>query len=543
MEDFLPRLKKGKNPMKRFMAIATLLIIFSANAFQLTQEEKTSDLNQLVSTIKSGYGPLKYKKEILGIDVEKLQKKYKKLIKKTKSNSDFYYLLVQFVAEFHDGHFSARLPTDYGAHLNFTVNWVNGKVLINSINRSKLPQEKFPFEKGDEIIAVDGVETSKVLDHFTKFVGNGYHQTERAIAAYRIVNRPGNTVPVPSGKISLSIRRGSSALIERVELDWETYGTPLDEHESFGALEKEFTQEMNLDLLSIKSMFNPKLDPGFHCSGGTRIAIPKEATIIMKEPFVAYYHSTEKGNVGYLRIPHYSPRDQNGKPDFQLRFAQYRFAVDVLEKNTVGLIIDQDHNCGGSVSYLNQLVSLFMGQPYRPMQFTLLANKTEYLRYSNWLRTANPFTHDYQEAQRVADLIYNAWKAGDFMTPMTAIGGEELLFPNPVHYTKPILMLIDFWSGSGGDAFPSLMQGYGRAKLFGTRTMGLGGHIQSQPALNYSGIKIGMTKSLFYRPDGVAVENNGATPDIDYTITRDDFIYSFKNYQQAYLKELLKMLP
>ena len=51
-----------------------------------------------------------------------------------------------------------------------------------------------------------------------------------------------------------------------------------------------------------------------------------------------------------------------------------------------------------------------------------------------------------------------------------------------------------------------------------------------------------MTKSLFYRPDGVAVENHGAEPNIPYTITRDDFIYEYKGYQKAYLAALFEMI-
>ena len=103
-------------------------------------------------------------------------------------------------------------------------------------------------------------------------------------------------------------------------------------------------------------------------------------------------------------------------------------------------------------------------------------------------------------------------------------------------------MTIDELSGSGGDAFPSLMQGYGRAKLVGTRTMGAGGHVEQIPALYYSQISLNMTKSLFFRPDGVAVENNGAAPDFPYTITRDDFVYGYRNYFAFTLGKLFEQL-
>jgi C-terminal processing protease CtpA/Prc len=128
------------------------------------------------------------------------------------------------------------------------------------------------------------------------------------------------------------------------------------------------------------------------------------------------------------------------------------------------------------------------------------------------------------------------------MTALTSIDGQDLIQPNAVHYTKPIVMLIDEMSGSGGDAFPSLMKGYGRAKLVGTRTMGLGGHVVAQPALFYSQITPEMTKSLFYRPDGVAVENNGAVPDYPYTITRNDFMYKYVDYRNFYTDKIMQLV-
>ena len=137
-------------------------------------------------------------------------------------------------------------------------------------------------------------------------------------------------------------------------------------------------------------------------------------------------------------------------------------------------------------------------------------------------------------------LINCAWELGDYLTPKTSISGEDWIYPNRIHYTKPIVMLIDELAGSGGDAFPSLMGGYKRATLLGTRTWGLGGHVEELPPLYNSAINVRMTKSLFYRPDGTPVENNGAVPDVNYSITRDDYLYDYKNYQKFYLKTLLE---
>lgn len=538
------------NFVNRFALVAAVLASTMAagvanSANTLTQEQKLSDLDQMVSMVKSGYGPLKFKKDQLNIDVDILRAVYAQQIADTKTNAEFYYKLMNFIAEFHDGHFRATIETDLKASVPFDTDLVDGKVLIGEINRELLKEADFKFEKGDEVVAVNGVAIEEVLNHLQSYRGLGFSQSERRYAAMAVTVRDGKRMPVPSGEVIFKIRRGTSSTIQEAKLTWKVEGTALDEIDTpahLRALRRTRTPaSLNYDELSTFALMNevknPQTERTFRCSGTSRVAMPEGATSIMKEPFVAYYYPTDKGNFGYLRIPHYSPEDGN----YDKRFAQYEYAVSQLEKNTVGLIIDQDHNCGGSVEYLHRLVSLLMPTQFQPMQFQLLANKQEYLRFNQWVNEAAENTIEREEVTRVRDLIKTAWLGGEFMTPMTSISGETVRLPNAIHYTKPIVILIDEMSGSGGDAFPSMMKGFGRAKLVGTRTMGLGGHVVKQPALFYSQITPEMTKSLFYRPDGVPVENNGAVPDFDYTITRDDFTYGYNDYR-AFYENILKGL-
>jgi len=513
-------------------------------------EQKLSDLDQLVAVLKSGYGPLKYKKDKLNIDVDVLRAVYANEISQTQNTGEFYYSLLRFIAEFRDGHFRANIPTDTIATVPFETDLIEGKVLIDKINRELLPESTFSFQRGDEILAVNNVEIAAVLDDLQKYRGLGNPASERRMAAFSVTSRNGRRMPVPQGEVTFKIRRGTSQVVDEAKLTWKVTGTFFDEvtENPLAARLRRLSAEAhapgsNYDELSIRAIVedarHPEFERWFSCSGDTRTEIPKDATIIMKKPFMAYYHPTAKGNIGYLRIPHYSPEDGN----FALRFSQYEYAVSVLEENTVGLVIDQDHNCGGSVGYLHQLVSLFAESTFTPVQFRLLANKSEYLRYRNWATSPlSENTLSRKNAERVMKLINDSWLAGEFMTPMTAIDGNNSWLPNPVRYTKPVLILIDEMSGSGGDAFPALMQGIGRAKLLGSRTMGLGGHVVAQPALFYSQIVPEMTKSLFYRPDGTEIENNGAEPDIPYTPTRDDFLYKYRGYREFYVTQLLEML-
>lgn len=211
-------------------------------------------------------------------------------------------------------------------------------------------------------------------------------------------------------------------------------------------------------------------------------------------------------------------------------------------RKTVGLVIDQDHNCGGSVRYLERMLSLFINEPFEAVSFRFLATKLSFLDFRQWLDFIPENTFGRSQMEETVDLIEESWRSGDDMTPHTSFRGDALVFPNRVQYTKPIVVLIDEIAGSGGDAFPAMIQGHGGATLLGQRTSGLGGHIGSLPPLPFSGINVYLTKSLFFRPDGVAVENNGAVPDIEYTHSVSDSLNGFVKYREFYTQALLKKI-
>jgi hypothetical protein len=431
---------------------------------------------------------------------------------------------------------------------------VNGKVLIDVVDREKLSQAEFPFERGDEILSVDGQAIGDFISEMKRYVATGYDLTQDRIASWLVFRRPAALVPVPAKpEVEVEIRRGTSEIIEKVKLPWQDEGEGLDETKVADHLRplfkstSYFHQTKNrFDLLSSREipelyMGKRRMERSYMCSGGSRVEVPKDATKLIEEPFVAYYHPTAKGNVGYLRIPHYmwqKPDDENYAYKI---LDKYVYAIHELEKNTVGLIIDQDHNCGGSVEYLEALVSHFMDRPVEPLLFQLRATRQTYIDIKEWQQETATDTMTHKLIDANLKLVRETWEKGGFLTPKLGLASSVIL-PSPIRYSKPIVMTIDELSGSGGDAFPSLMKGYGRATLVGQRTSGLGGHVTAMPSLNNSAMKIQMTRSLFYRPDGVPVENNGAVPDVEYVITRDDFLYNYKGYQKFYLNVLFQQI-
>jgi len=101
--------------------------------------------------------------------------------------------------------------------------------------------------------------------------------------------------------------------------------------------------------------------------------------------------------------------------------------------------------------------------------------------------------------------LYNYWavRTGiDWQTPAIA-------------HVGPKVMLINGWSGSGGDAFPYYFKAAGVGPLIGTRTWGgLIGVSGSPPLIDGGGLTV--PTFSFYNPDGEwDVEGYGVDPDIE----------------------------
>lgn len=538
-----------------------LVVAFSSLALaqaELTMDQKLSDFQQLVNHIENSYGPKLYKEEQGIASLKELVPEYQEKIQATKNDESFYYTMIQFVAEFKDGHFGIRAPYTYTHSVPFSTDLVGGKILVSKIDKDKMEESDLKVEVGDEILSINGQVAEEVLSEVESYVSSGRTESSRRIASWLVLSRRASSMPGLSGEeVEVEIRKGDSKVIENGKVKLETKGEKslfsdeeVEKKLSFFSIFNEFNFFKNIEELSTKTMFSavPQqiLDRGFACNGISRVEKPKDATDVVTKPFTAFYYPTEKGNIGFLRVPHYSPRLQQGETGdaFKNRMEQYEYAVAELEKNTVALVIDQDHNCGGRVSYLEEFLGLFMMEPYSPTDFRFRASREEYVSWKAELDGASisKNTLDYVHWEKVVDLVKQTWIKGDYLTPLSSFSFHEKLLPKQIHYTKPILVLIDEVSGSGGDAFPSLIQGYGRAKLLGKATSGLGGHVVELPPLTYSRMTTRITKSLFYRPDGVPVENNGAVPDINYDITRADVMYGFKEYRTFFTEKVLEMV-
>jgi C-terminal processing protease CtpA/Prc len=121
--------------------------------------------------------------------------------------------------------------------------------------------------------------------------------------------------------------------------------------------------------------------------------------------------------------------------------------------------------------------------------------------------------------------------------------------PGRVRWTKPLLVLIDELSVSAGDLFPLLIKSNHLDTLFGQGTSGAGGNVEVVTQLPHSAVQLALTRGSFTvvdpsaaHPDERFVEDNGVTPDLEYSHTVADFRAGYVGYVEGFSKAAVEFL-
>ncbi len=250
-----------------------------------------------------------------------------------------------------------------------------------------------------------------------------------------------------------------------------------------------------------------------------------------------------------MRIPRY--RGGAYEVDIFARIIAY------LEKNTSALVIDQVNNPGGSVYYLYALTSLLTNEPLHTPKHRMTITQEDVafaLKYEQLFASIRSdddarsllgdsmdgYPMTYQTSQFMLNFfrfIINEWNNGRTLTQPYYLYGVDSINQHPqTRYTKPILVLVNRLCFSGGDFFPAILQDNKRVTLFGSKTAGAGGYVDTFYYANPFGIAdIDYTGSIAERIDNNPIENLGVTPDIYYDITENDLQTNYSGYVQAVL--------
>jgi len=550
------------------------LSILSLNP--LTESQKQQDFDQLISQVKGMYAPLQYKEKRFAFKFDEFSKKIKAQALKSKTDDEFYDAISTLVGKFKDGHISVSLPDHISkVGIPIFVTPVEDKVLVSTVDEEL---EDEGIAKGDEIISVDGVEPLKYLPLFTRYSSFANETSDKHLI-YHLFNRPSyftGSIKLDDGKVLSAIPTQPKAKIvfKRVDgssytrdLIWRTkkskssttefidspvatnvYSSSVAEFldtkislEHFGASEPFFVNSTTISSFNFRRIFVDESDK----LSLARFNLSPEN--IKKDVYAAIYRHENK-IILLIRQPGYSVSDiPNHIKTYQVILAQNESLADVL-------VIDQTHNPGGDTDYLEGFTSLFAKENFRSYTQFMNADRKWLTLIRDSYNKLDESKQQSEEGQRSLFIASAVEQAIDSNKPLTdapySFNGKNYIRPNEDYtWTKPILVLADELAGSCGDLFPMMMKRNKRAKIFGQRTMGLGGSVEPMEALTHSRVVVKLTRGLLvdYKEDGVYspedyIENNGVKPDYQHNITIEDFRDDYVGYVEAFSNKAIKQI-
>lgn len=498
------------------------------------------------------------------------------------------HLIKSFFNSAKDYHVGVNFYSTEEATLPFAVKRIGEKYYLSYVHRGRLPSDFFPFERGDEVLSFDGRPIAEVVNEIKREeLGGNTPATDQAFAELILTQRDGMRGDKMPHQESVEVSFLRNGVEESYFISWDHTSEQLLDPGSrassppkrkmmvAAALPKkrEIGELIRKEPILKKAMVAASW-PSFashrevdgeeiiheHSMGTKRSCLPSLGRKVWRNedyfsPFDAYIFEMEGGQrVGYVRIPHYLDGEEGA-----MSFAAI---LSFFEEATDGLVIDQLNNPGGSVFYLYALASMLIGEGESlpvPMHRIALTQEEvfsaltilpliegiadDYEARDLLGETLDGYPVDYSIVEGVARFcrqVIQEWNAGHILTePMPLFGVSEITSYPYVHYTKPIVILINQLDFSGGDFFPAILQDSGRAVLFGERTAGAGGFVIPTTFFNQLGIAgFQLTGSLAERPNGDPIENLGVNPDVVYSLTERDIRENYREYTAALHKVL-----
>jgi hypothetical protein len=547
------------------LILSLALLAFLAPAQNLTPEQRADDLKMLAALYAKQYGPYEWKRDVIGFDLYNLRP-WLKRAEAVSDDIEFLDLLVEYVASLDDAHDVVSFPFTFSASLGFTADLYGGRALIDSISRAQLPASRYPFAIGDELVSVDGIPVAEWIERLRKYSIAANPRSTARNAVARITTRPQSRIPWAHriGDTAEVVIRHASGEERAYTIPWSKSGMPVTEGgplpspfgraASQGRAASVFEYEDSLEpwqrplaeLLEARiddtslAVINPGLRPVFALPRGFETRLAGNAST---DSFMTGSYTADGLRLGFIRIPNMSP-----SLGTSAALQQFDREIAWMEDNTDGLIIDVMRNPGGSVLYVENLCQRLIPYAFRSIGFELRATASDVASFGATLDSARRANlPDYIVAgyeARYNDVL-SAYRENRGRTGPISLTQHSLwLEPARTVYTKPVVVLIDEFSASGGDAFPATLQDNQRALLVGMRTMGAGGNVVDRSGAWYAEANTRVTRSLMHRRFDVAtpefppvpyIENVGVRPDVelDY-MTRDNLLQSGRPFVEAF---------
>ena len=416
--------------------LAMIFLCFASTSFaQLTHEQKLSDFRALVALYNKNYAPYEWKVETFDYDLLRLQP-WLQQVNSSRDDLSFYDICIRYVASLQDSHSMFVVPSFYEAYLPITADIYDGRVLLDSIDRTVLDPQTYPFAVGDELLSVDGTAVqdwiAKLGPYGANGQGNPVSRNRLAVATMldRLQNFYTYANEVHAGDKATIVVRAQDGSVGTYTLTWEAFGIPLNQigpvpnpgpnafkgKSAFaqsqvkrpmrelaqattnawgiwtGAEPPRETESIPKGLERLQRLqnlsafepdhvvagsifpFNSKF-PLFNPPPGFRLRLGAKST----DEFISGTFPVGNRLVGFIRIPSFAPASQTNALN------QFRSETAFFKQNTSGLVIDLMSNGGGNICYLNNLLRFLSPQPFQALPAKLRATEQWILNLENIL--------------------------------------------------------------------------------------------------------------------------------------------------------------
>jgi len=572
-----------RNVLRATIGVIAASLLAAPASAQLTTEQKIHDFEDLAGLFAKRYAPYEWKKLLFGFDALEIGT----WLDRTAQSADdleFFELSLEYVASLDDTHSSYAMPSSFVASLGLAVDIYDNRVLVEAIDRTRLPALQYPFQIGDALISIDGKGVEDWIAEFSRFLKRANPRSTRRSVADFLTFRPQSRVPrvIDLGDAATVVIERAGGFQETYTIPWVKTGVPLRwigpvPSPSRAARDEFATNESVpsylepwLELTNFRLAENDPLLRGETVSPDGDVvprryvlglgqrspvfagALPASFVQRLGRTATDFHFSgvyqAEGMRIGYLRIPNFAP------PDITSAIAELRTEILFFEQNTDGLVVDVMRNTGGGCYMLN-VASYLIPYPFyffgEEIRVTIARINSIQSALEGALRAGAPpsLIAIYTE---MLNQLQAAYRENRGMTPPIPACSLQLHNNQPardpqgnvIAYTKPLIVLVDEFTISAGDIFAAMLQDNQRGPLVGTRTNGAGGSVTGFVAGTYSEATTGNTNSLVARIAPVAItgyptahyiENIGAHADVrlDY-MTKENLVTGGRPFVDAF---------
>lgn len=555
------------------------MVTSQASAALSSQEtDKEEMINHLIGVqnlFESMYAPSSWKKEYAGWDLKgSVQQAINKVSGHTHITlKDYHQILVELFNSPKDYHVSIHFYSTESATLPFRVREAEGRYFVVWVD-AEAPAD-FPLQLGDEIIAFADQPIEEVIDRQILLERRDLiNHTDIELACVNLTLRAGTLGHrVPFGNVRVTAKGKHQGTEKTYTLKWNYQpelihplpkamlakasvaqkGIPHNIYEAIGRFG--LHTDMSTPLAKSATQALSTKSEGAFPVGDVRGALPLLGDVLWvprkKTNFFTYlFNSEDNQPIGYIRIPHFSGEEE----DLQANIEELHLLVRQFQRKTKALVIDLTDNGGGYLHFMLAYIAVLTDKPlpFFKQRLSLtqedVCQSLEAINEIDFLIDSNSLQDEEMafllQLRDYFELIYNEWNEGRSLSNPIYFCGINQIHPDPiVHYTKPLLVLINGLDFSCGDLFPAILQDGGRATLFGSPTAGAGGAVLMHTYPNRLGISgYSYTGTILERPNLQPIENLGVTPDISYKVTADDLQNGYQGYRKAVNKALSTLI-